>query len=121
MLESENLVLPGEDPDVYESDDGSANREQDKIIRILTDFSVFDSRHRNEMVTLSAIEEDDGVDRKFEGAGIVLPYAINEEDEGQEDELENRPQYVRLGHILRYSVDYALEKGCVLLCIYQIY
>jgi DNA (cytosine-5)-methyltransferase 1 len=61
------------------------------------------------MVSLATIEQDDGLDRQFEGAGFVTPYLINEEDEGQEDGLEGELQYVRLGAILRYTLDYTEE------------
>ena len=61
------------------------------------------------MVSLAAIEQDDGLDRQFEGAGLVAPYLINEEDEGQEDGLEADLQYIRLGAILRYTLDYSKE------------
>jgi DNA (cytosine-5)-methyltransferase 1 len=61
------------------------------------------------MVSLATIEQEDGVDRQFEGAGLVAPYSINEEDEGQEDGLDAELQYVRLGAILRYTLDYAKE------------
>jgi DNA (cytosine-5)-methyltransferase 1 len=107
LYESPDLVITGEDPDVV--DDGSdsgVDRLQDKPIRVLTDFSIFDPKHRNEMVSLVAIEQDDGLDRQFEGAGFVAPYLINEEDEGQEDGLEGELQYVRLGAILRFTLDY---------------
>lgn len=49
------------------------------------------------------------MDRQFEGAGLVVPYFVNEEDEGQDDETEINPQYVRLGAILRYTFDYTQE------------
>lgn len=58
------------------------------------------------MMSLSAIEQDDGADRQFEGAGVVMAHFLNDEDEGQEDGLEGEPLYVRLGAILRYTVDY---------------
>ena len=102
LTEDAELVITGEDPE-----DGLD--EDEKPIRLLSDFSIFDPTHRNEFVSLAAIEEDDGVDRQFEGAGMVLPYFVSEEDEGQDEETEIDPQYVRLGAILRYTIDYTQE------------
>lgn len=102
MIENSELVITGEDPE-----DGLD--EGEKPIRLLSNFSIFDPKHRNEFVSLASIEDDDGVDRQFEGAGMVMPYFVNEEDEGQDEETETEPQYVRLGAILRYTVDYTQE------------
>ena len=105
MPESAELVIPGEELEELE--------DEERPIRVLTDFVIFDPMHRNEMVSLAAIEEVDVVDRHFEGAGFVSPYFLDE-DEGQEDEDEdgeNRETkvYVKLGAILRYWVDYTKE------------
>ena len=102
LIESAELIITGEDPE-----DGLD--EGEKPIRLLSDFSVFDPKHRNEFVSLAAIEEDDGVDRQFEGAGLVMPYFVSEEDEGQDEETGIDPQYVRLSTIIRYATDYAQE------------
>ena len=71
------------------------------------------------MVSLAAIEEDDGVDRQFEGAGVVFPYFTNEEDEGQEEDEEegeeDNGKFVRLGAILRYTFDYTQDNEYVFL------
>jgi DNA (cytosine-5)-methyltransferase 1 len=102
------MVIAGEDlDDEYGSDE--EDNDHNKPIRILTSFSIFDPKHRNEMVSLTAMEEEDGIDREIEAAGYVVPSFINEEDEGQEDGLENAPQYVRLGAILRYTFDFTKE------------
>jgi DNA (cytosine-5)-methyltransferase 1 len=105
LIESDELVITGEDPE-----DGLD--EGEKPIRLLSDFSIFDPKHRNEFVSLAAIEEDDGVDRQFEGAGLVVPYFVSEEDD---EETEINPQYVRLGAILRYTIDYAQESEYAIL------
>lgn len=102
LIENNELIITGEDPE-------NGLDEGEKPIRLLSDFSIFDPKHRNEFLSLDAIEDDDGVDRQFEGAGMVMPYFVSEEDEGQDDETEVEPQYVRLGAILRYTVDYTLE------------
>lgn len=103
LIEDSELVITGEDPE-----DGLDDGE--KPIRLLSEFSIFDPKHRNELVSLAAIEEDDGLDRQFEGAGMVVPYFISDEDEGQnEEETEIEPRYVRLSVILRYTVDYTQE------------
>ena len=103
-IETEELVIPGEDPEDNPDEDNQ------KPVRVLTDFSIFDPLHRNEMVSLAAIEEEDGVDRHFEGAGWVTAYFIDE-DVGQEDwdDDEEEQVYVRLGAILRYTLDYRSE------------
>lgn len=59
------------------------------------------------------------MDRKFEVAGWVVPYYIDEEDlvgeDGEEggagDEVE--PLYMRIGPVLRYSIDWTKDKECV--------
>ncbi|KIM47705.1 hypothetical protein M413DRAFT_15837 [Hebeloma cylindrosporum] len=100
ILEDDKLVIIGEDGDDEDSDG-------EKPIRELHGFSVFDPKHRNEMVSLEALEQDDGVDRQFEAAGDVVPSFINDEDAGQEEDME--PQYVHLSSILRYTMDYTDE------------
>ncbi|KAG6907943.1 hypothetical protein DXG01_006801 [Tephrocybe rancida] len=103
-LESANLMIVGEsEPDEDEPDA--------KPVRVLSDFAIYDPKHGSEMVLLSAIEEDDGVDRQFEAEGVVTPYFANEEDEGQEDDDEQVPKMVRLGAILRYTFDYTESGG----------
>jgi DNA (cytosine-5)-methyltransferase 1 len=104
-------VIVGEDPTDH-SNDHSINS-QDKPIRTLTEFTIFDPRHQNELVSLSAVEEDDGKDRQFEGAGIVSPYFLNEEDEGQEEEDSGagmNPKRIRLSAILRFTFDPTVDK-----------
>ncbi|KNZ81672.1 DNA (cytosine-5)-methyltransferase 1 [Termitomyces sp. J132] len=111
-LESPDLVIIGEDPFADEDDDPNA-----KPVRVLSDFAIYDPKHRNEMVLLSSIEEDDGVDRQFEAEGIVSPYYQNDEDEGQEDDddIEDNSELkmVKLGAILRYTFDYTETDGKV--------
>lgn len=99
--ETADLVIPGEILDDLEV--------EERPIRVITDYVIFDPLHRNEMVSLSSIEEDDGVDRHFEGVGWVSPHFLDE-DEGQEDEEDEEDRvYVKLGAILRYTVDYTKE------------
>ncbi|PPQ86962.1 hypothetical protein CVT25_009784 [Psilocybe cyanescens] len=104
IVENEDLIISGEDPE---------DEDEDKPIRELLDFSIFDPRRRNELVTLEALEQDDGIDRAFEAAGMVKPHYVSEEDEGQEEEPDE-PQYVHLSAILRYTVDYTQESEQVL-------
>lgn len=104
IRETQDLIIPGEDlEDEYGSDDEV--NEMSKPIRVLSGFTIFDPKHQNELVSLNVMEEDDGVDREFEAVGYVVPSFINEEDEGQEDGLDNEPQYLRLGALLRYLFD----------------
>ncbi len=133
MRETAETFLEGEDElfsdSGEDSDDGSGARHgsrlarpprpKQKPIRMLTEFTIFDSRHRNEFIVLSKIEEEDGVDRRFEVAGWVVPYYVDEDDlvgeDGEEggagDEVE--PVYMRLGPVLRYSIDWTKDKECV--------
>lgn len=101
IRETQHLVVDGEDFDGDVTDE--------KPLRSLTNFSIFDPNRRNELVSLAALDEDDGEHRQFEAAGYVVPYFINEEDQGQEDGLPNAPQYVRLSSILQYRFDYTKE------------
>ncbi|KAF8640653.1 hypothetical protein AX17_000310 [Amanita inopinata Kibby_2008] len=102
IQETAELIIPGEDPDGDPLEDGQ------KPIRLLADFSIFDPQHKNEMISLAALEEVDGLDRHFEGAGWVTAYFINDEDAGQEDQ-DPEPLYVRLGAIIMFFVDYSSE------------
>jgi len=100
ITENDKLVIIGEDADDADGDG------DEKPIREIHGFSIFDPKHRNEMVTLEALEQDDGVDRQFEAAGIVVPSFVDE-DVGQEEDAE--PQHVHLSSILRYTMDYTDE------------
>lgn len=112
-LESADLAIIGEDP-FTDGDEGDPDA---KPVRVLSDFAIYDPKHGSEMVPLSSIEEDDGVDRQFEAEGFVSPYYQNDEDEGQEDDDENKdsnacePKLVKLGAILRYTFDYTETDG----------
>ncbi|KAG6881334.1 hypothetical protein C0993_001909 [Termitomyces sp. T159_Od127] len=113
-FESADLVIIGEDPFNDEDEEGDPDA---KPVRVLSDFAIYDPKHGNEMVPLSSIEEDDGVDRQFEAEGIVFPYYQNDEDEGQEEDDENEdgnsrePKLVKLSAILRYTFDYTETDG----------
>ena len=111
-VEDEDLVILGEDPD---PEDGS----DEKPIRELDSFVIFDPKHRNELVTLDALEQDDGLDRQFEAVGHVRPYFLSDEDEGQEDDVE-APQIVHLSAILRFTVNYTEDTEYVPIPIYSI-
>jgi DNA (cytosine-5)-methyltransferase 1 len=150
IREDEKLVIDGEDPyreleggnadDIYEdydSDNGlpsnTNNNDNDKPIRELYDFYVFDPKHQNELVSLEALEIDDGVDRSFEAVGRVKAHFVSDEDDGQEDGLEDELEEVggdgrrgkgdgkrrdarriRLSTIMRVTVDYTKESEWVL-------
>lgn len=107
MIENPNLVIHGEnDNDELFEDDA----DDQKPIRVLDDFAIFDPKHGCEMVMLDALERDDGVDRQFEAAGMVSSYYENDEDDGQNDEApEAQPLRVRLTAILRFTINYAVE------------
>jgi len=106
--ENDRLVIDGEDP-YHEFDDGGDNASSDdeneeggghrnannsdaandKPIRELYEFYVFDPKHGNELVSLEALEQDDGVDRWFEAVGRVKAHFLSDEDDGQEDGLDD--------------------------------
>lgn len=104
MLENPELVIEGEG---QEDDDG----DDQKPIRVIDDFTIFDPKHGFEMVLLDALERNDGVDRQFEAAGMVTAFFENDEDAGQEDDGQQvfQPLYLRLSAILRYTFNYNLE------------
>jgi DNA (cytosine-5)-methyltransferase 1 len=148
IREDEKLIIDGEDPyreleggnadDIYEGyeDDNpsnSNNNDNDKPIRELYDFYIFDPKHQNELVSLEALEIDDGVDRSFEAVGRVKAHFVSDEDDGQEDGLEDELEEVggdgkrgkgdgkrrdarriRLSTIMRVTVDYTKESEWVL-------
>ncbi|KAF8644239.1 hypothetical protein AX16_008594 [Volvariella volvacea WC 439] len=104
LHETADLILEGEDE--FE-DSSDAGEDEKKPVRILLGFSFFDTHHRNVMMPLDSLEAYDRDDICLEGAGYVLPYILNDEDQGQEDGLgEQQPRYIRLSVILRYSIDY---------------
>ncbi|KAG6831961.1 hypothetical protein H0H87_003296, partial [Tephrocybe sp. NHM501043] len=111
-IEGPDLVIAGECED--EEDSGP----DVKPVRVLSDFAIYDPKHSNEMVLLSAIEEDDGVDRLFEAEGIVSAYYANGVDEGEDDNVDEdgdktQPvqKMVYLAAILRYTFDYMEAEG----------
>lgn len=90
-----------------------------KPIWLLTDFTIFDPSHRNEIIPLSSMEDNDGTDRQFEAAGYVAPLLEDEEDAGQEDAIDGEPlPFVRLGALLRFTYDYHRDKECVLVLFF---
>ncbi|KAI0041890.1 hypothetical protein FA95DRAFT_636925 [Auriscalpium vulgare] len=95
ILEAHALIV-GEDE---VPDDG-----EDKPVRVLDRFCVFDPQ-TFEMVSLEQLEVLS--DRAFEAAGYVMPHFLNDEDAGQEDELDEDYEAVRvrLSAILRCTVD----------------
>lgn len=122
-LETADLVLAGEDPFLGEDADSA---DDSKPVRVLTDFVLYDPTHRGEVLSLSAIEEDDGVDRQFEAAGVAFPYVANEEDEGQEDDGggggvdADEVKKLKLGAVLRYSFNYTLPNEYVLVFLFPV-
>jgi hypothetical protein len=108
--------------------------EEDKPVRMLCDWAVFDARPSKAkdgggalalaLISLNALDDvvlnitDAGC--APEGAGDASPYCENEEDAGQEDDgdYDNDDEAsdeegvsvsvrLRLGAILRYTIDYA--------------
>ncbi|KAG1717820.1 S-adenosyl-L-methionine-dependent methyltransferase [Suillus lakei] len=104
LLETEDLIVIGEDPDAL--NDGQ------KPTRILYDFAFFDPTRELVMVSLSYLDEQrENDDRMLEGAGEVTSVPENDEDEGQEDDLEDdEPQFIRIKNIVGYSIDYTEDE-----------
>jgi hypothetical protein len=121
----------------------AVNTEEEKPVRVLHDWAVFDvrpSKAKNDggalalaLVSLQALDGDSNggsIRRAPEGAGAASPYFENEEDAGQEDDgdyddgdningedsEEGRPVSVRLrlGALLRYTIDYTKRDEYVL-------
>ena len=139
IREDEKLIIDGEDPyreleggnadDIYEYDGDDApgnfnNANNEKPIRELYDFFIFDPKHLNELVSLEFLEIDDGVDRSFEAVGRVKAHFLNGEDDGQEDGLDDELEIlgnirsgkgrrdarrIHLSTIMRVTVDYTKE------------
>lgn len=142
VREDEKLIVDGEDPyreleggnadDIYEGyeDDEDVpshtnDNDNEKPIRELYDFYIFDPKHQNELVSLEALEIDDGVDRSFEAVGRVKAHFLSDEDDGQEDGLEDEldgdgsrgkgegkrkdARRIHLSTIMRVTIDYTKE------------
>jgi DNA (cytosine-5)-methyltransferase 1 len=61
-----------------------------------------------ELISLSELEK--GLDREIEGAGDVIPFIVNDEDAGQEDDLDDESvSRVRLSAIMRWTIDYTQD------------
>jgi hypothetical protein len=108
-----------------------ADTEEDKPVRLLHDWAVFDARPSKDaggalaltLISLRALDDaldSTDVECAPEGAGTASPYCENEEDAGQEDdggyddddggdsdeEATAVSVRLRLGAILRYTIDY---------------
>jgi len=110
-------------------------------VRLLHDWAVFDVRPSKdkdasgalalELISLHALDSTD-VGCAPEGAGVASPYCENEEDAGQEDdgnydydesggeEEEGASLSVplRLGALLRWTIDYTKRDECVQFPLY---
>jgi hypothetical protein len=49
----------------------------------------------------------------LEGAGMVASMSEDDEDEGQEDDLDDEPQFIRITNILGYTIDYTEDEEWV--------
>lgn len=107
-MDERDLLFPEED--IYGSED--EQDEDDKPVRVLTQFTIFDPTCRKQFVPLSCLEEIGDVDYQVEAVGYVKPLIENDEDEGQEVDMDDEPErlsFVRLSAVLRYSYDYTAE------------
>lgn len=87
--DTEDFELPGEDDD---------NEGARTPIRILTDFTIFDSKHRNILVPLDYREKEKVPGSQMVAVGMVKVYVADreDEDEGQEDEEEDDDRGVQM-------------------------
>jgi hypothetical protein len=82
--------------------------DDDKPIRVLSSFSFFSSQRDMKMLSLSELDEKDGSsDWRFEGAGIVTPYQVSDEEDEDSEDMKSQPQFIRLNSVLKYFVDYS--------------
>ncbi|THH22378.1 hypothetical protein EUX98_g8210 [Antrodiella citrinella] len=104
MKETATTPIIGEDPeDEFDPDDENQN----KPIRYLSGFALFDPKRALEMVSLDALNE--AGDHNYEAAGYVAPMFVNEEDAGQEDEDEEEVmQRLRTSRVLSFWFDYTI-------------
>jgi hypothetical protein len=119
----------------------TADAEDEKPVRLLCDWAVFDARPSKArgaggalalaLISLQTLDDAalDGTDVGCapEGAGVASRYCENEEDAGQEDDgdydsddgssdEEDGPaasMRLRLGAIMRYTIDYTKRDECV--------
>ena len=113
--------LLNEDDALNPADDGAEGDK--KPVRVLHDWSIFDASPRPKkrgdlalsMLALDALDKPESGCAP-EGAGVATPLFENDEDAGQEDDGEyddegdEEPKAVsvrlRLGALLRYTIDY---------------
>lgn len=100
-----DLEIRGEEP----SDPDTA----DKPVRILNAFTMFDPKHRFEMVSLQALADDDPNANGFVVVGYASAFmAEGDEDEEDEEEDEDQP-VVKLYRLISYSIDTASQNDPV--------
>lgn len=91
-------------------DEDSEDSSEDKPIRLLSNFCIFDPKHKNQIISLEELEKDDSdFDREVEAVGDVRSYVLNDEDAGQEDDLVDEFARARLTAIMRFTIDYTKE------------
>ena len=101
-IESNFLILPGEAPPEDEDEDDTVPT------RYLDDFSIFDPKDQNKMLSLSLLDTAGVKAKNFEGEGCATVFVERDEDEGQDDDdIDDWPTRIRLTAILRYYVDYS--------------
>ncbi|KAK7038814.1 hypothetical protein VNI00_010444 [Paramarasmius palmivorus] len=111
--ESSNLVLEGEDS--KSEDDEREGCDSGKPVRHLNNFTIFDTKNRDELVPLSILGEADDTDRKIEAAGYAKARFKNEVDEdeghGGYDSETNPGLYLRLRNVIGFYMDYTTPNG----------
>lgn len=112
LIETKDAIIVGEE-------DTTDGINDDKPIRLLTDFTIFDPAHANALVSLDELLQAN--DARFEAAGKVGPVYANEEDAGQDFEAEtdeardakkpNELDNLRTSAIVTFYIDYGEDDG----------
>uniref|UniRef100_A0A0W0FBK8 DNA (cytosine-5-)-methyltransferase n=1 Tax=Moniliophthora roreri TaxID=221103 RepID=A0A0W0FBK8_MONRR len=111
-----NIEVIEESRNLFDNEDPE---DEDKPVRLLSNFSVFDIRHRNEFISLSLLEDDDTIDREIQAAGYATEQSVEhaEEDEGQAEDFGPGSDglFVKLTTIRGFYIDYKKETAPVYL------
>jgi hypothetical protein len=93
-------------------EEAHGTEDEEKPLRFLTDWVVFDVAHQHALVSLDSVLESNS--RQVQAYGKVGQAYANEEDAGQDaaaDEPEDQLQSLCTTAILRVSLDYADSEG----------
>lgn len=115
LLETADTIVVGEEEPGEDSNG--------KPIRLLTDFTLFDTTHNNRHVSFQELLDENGV--CLEMVGNVGPVYANEEDAGQDCEAEHddaqfastsdlrtgQLQKFHTSEVVSFAIDYQQQQG----------